>query len=132
MLVHVTRYTHVQKEVHRQVVDFVKKTKLRITRAIDHQALLDELHELWETDFVPTTSAIAHQLTESEEPLTAQPWSDVLIKLSDVLSDIEVRMVNGKAKDVLDYAEDGTKGLKVIAIGGDKLARGLTLEGLLC
>lgn len=130
MLVHVTRYTHVQKEVHRQVEDFVKKTKLRITRAIDHQALLDELHELWETDFVPTTSAIAHQLTESEEPPTAQPWSDVLIKLSDVLSDIEVRMVNGKAKDVLDYAEDGTKGLKVIAIGGDKLARGLTLEGL--
>jgi hypothetical protein len=39
-------------------------------------------------------------------------------------------MVNGKAKDALDYAEDGHKGLKVIAIGGDKLARGLTLEGL--
>jgi hypothetical protein len=39
-------------------------------------------------------------------------------------------MVNGKAKDALDYAEEGAKALKVIAIGGDKLARGLTLEGL--
>lgn len=38
-------------------------------------------------------------------------------------------MINGTAKDALDYA-DGATGLKVIAIGGDKLARGLTLEGL--
>lgn len=130
MLVHVTRYTLVQKEVHRQVEDFVKKMRLRITRAIDHQALLDELRELWETDFIPTNAAIAHQLTESEEPPTAVPWADVLAKLPDALADINVRMVNGKAKDALDFAEDGPKGLKVIAIGGDKLARGLTLEGL--
>jgi hypothetical protein len=39
-------------------------------------------------------------------------------------------MINGTAKDALDYAERQGKGLKVIAIGGDKLARGLTLEGL--
>ncbi|MCL5967767.1 MAG: Z1 domain-containing protein [Betaproteobacteria bacterium] len=130
MLVHVTRYTLVQKEVHRQVEDFVKKMKLRVTREIDHQACLDELHELWKTDFVPTTAAIAHQLTESEEQPVAVPWESVLAKLPDALSDIEVRMVNGKAKDALDFAEDGPKGLKVIAIGGDKLARGLTLEGL--
>lgn len=39
-------------------------------------------------------------------------------------------MINGTAKDVLDYEEAKGKGLKVIAIGGDKLARGLTLEGL--
>ena len=116
--------------MHRQVGDFVKKMKLRITREIDHQALLDELRELWETDFVPTTEAIANQLTESEEPSAPMPWADVLAQLPDALSDIDVRMVNGKAKDALDYAEDGPKGLKVIAIGGDKLARGLTLEGL--
>ncbi|HEU4460855.1 MAG TPA: Z1 domain-containing protein [Methylibium sp.] len=130
MLVHVTRYTLVQKEVHRQVEDFVKKMKLRITRGIDHEALLDELRELWETDFVSTTGAIAPRLTESEEPPTALPWADIVAQLPDVLSDIDVRMVNGKAKDALDYAEEATKGLKVIAIGGDKLARGLTLEGL--
>ena len=130
MLVHVTRYTLVQQEAHRQVEDFVKKMKLRISREIDHQALLDELRELWETDFIPTTATIAHQLTESEEPPAAMPWAEVLVKLQDTLSDISVRMVNGKAKDALDFAEDGPKGLKVIVIGGDKLARGLTLEGL--
>ena len=130
MLVHVTRYTLVQKEVHRQVEDFVQKMKLRITRGIDHAALLDELRALWESDFVPTTEAIASKLTASEESPSVLAWADVHAKLPDVLSDIDVRMVNGKAKDALDYAEEGAKGLKVIAIGGDKLARGLTLEGL--
>lgn len=129
MLVHVTRYTLVQKEVHRQVEDFVQKMKLRITRGIDHEALLDELRVLWESDFAPTTETIASKLTESEEPPSVLPWAEVFAKLPDVLSDIEVRMVNGKAKDALDYAEGGSP-LKVIAIGGDKLARGLTLEGL--
>ena len=130
MLVHVTRFTLVQKEVHRQVEEFVKKMRLRITRGIDHEALLDELRTLWETDFVPTTDAITTRLTESEEPPSTLPWAEVLAKLPDVLSDIDVRMVNGKAKDALDYAEKAAKGLKVIAVGGDKLARGLTLEGL--
>lgn len=129
MLVHVTRFTFVQKEVHRQVEDFVQKMKLRVTRRIDHEVLFDELHALWESDFVPTTEAIASKLTESEEPPPGLSWADVLVRLPDVLSDIDVRMVNGKAKDALDYAEGGPP-LKVIAIGGDKLARGLTLEGL--
>ena len=42
---------------------------------------------------------------------------------------ITVREINGSAKDALDYAEH-PQGLSVIAIGGDKLSRGLTLEGL--
>ena len=100
MLVHVTRYTLVQKEVHRQVEDFVQKMKLRITRGIDHAALLDELRALWESDFVPTTEAIASKLTASEEPPSVLAWADVHAKLPDVLSDIDVRMVNGKAKDI--------------------------------
>ena len=129
MLIHVTRFTLVQKEVHRQVEDFVQKMKLRITRGIDHEVLLDELRALWESDFVPATEAIASKLTESEEPPSVLSWAEVLAKLPYVLSDIDVRMVNGKAKDALDYAEDGPP-LKVIAIGGEKLARGLTLEGL--
>ena len=67
-------------------------------------------------------------LTE-ECPPELPEWDDVLAKLPYVLEDIEVRAINGTAKDALDYATPGAA-LKVIAIGGDKLARGLTLEGL--
>jgi hypothetical protein len=130
MLIHVTRYTQVQKEVHRQVNEYVKKLRQRITRKVDDLSTLEELKSLWQTDFSLTHAQMAERLTESEDLPPTYEWGDIRLKLDDVLSDIEVRMINGKAKDILDYSTPGRKGLKVIAIGGDKLARGLTLEGL--
>lgn len=130
MLIHVTRYTQVQKEVHRQVNEYVKKLRQRITRKVDDLSILEELKSLWQTDFSLTHAQIAEKLTESEDQPRTHEWDDICLKLDDVLLDIEVRMINGKAKDILDYSIPGRKGLKVIAIGGDKLARGLTLEGL--
>jgi hypothetical protein len=57
-------------------------------------------------------------------------WNDIIAVLPDILRDIRVREINGTARDSLDYADHEVIGLKVIAIGGDRLARGLTLEGL--
>lgn len=130
MLIHVTRFNLVQREVHRQVEEIVKRMRQRITRAVDHETLLVELHTLWEDDFEPTCAEIASLLPEAEGHPATPTWGAILAVLPDVLSDIEVRMINGTAKDALDYVERQGKGLKVIAIGGDKLARGLTLEGL--
>ncbi|SVC61213.1 uncharacterized protein METZ01_LOCUS314067, partial [marine metagenome] len=50
--------------------------------------------------------------------------------LGDAAAAIEVRMINGLSSDLLDYAEHGRSGLSVIVVGGAKLSRGLTLEGL--
>lgn len=52
-------------------------------------------------------------------------WSQV----PKVLSSVEVLELNYMSDDVLDYA--GTEKPKVIAIGGNQLSRGLTLEGLM-
>lgn len=130
MLVHVTRFTLVQEEVHRQVEEIVKRMRQRITRGVDSETLVNELRTIWEGDFEPTCRQIASGPPEPEGAPEIPDWEDILSVLPDVLSDIEVRMINGTAKDVLDYAEQQGRGLKVIAIGGDKLARGLTLEGL--
>jgi hypothetical protein len=130
MLIHVTRYIQVQKDVHRQVKEYVSKLRQRITRRVDDVEVLDQLRNLWNDDFLQTRTAVIERLVESEEIPPNHSWNDLQEKLADVLSDIDVRMINGKAKDVLDYATPGSKGLRVIAIGGDKLARGLTLEGL--
>lgn len=130
MLIHVTRLNLVQMEVHRQVEEIVKRMRQRITRGIDHEILVAELHALWREDFAPTCAEIGLCLPEAEASLRIPTWEEILVALPDVLSDIEVRMINGTAKDALDYTEQQEKGLKVIAIGGDKLARGLTLEGL--
>jgi hypothetical protein len=130
MLIHVTRYNLVQKEVHRQVEDIVKRMKQRITRGVGHEDVLAELHALWDNDFLPTCEDITAGLPKEDNHPATPAWEEILAVLPAVLSDITVKMINGTAKDALDYAEHQTKGLKVIAIGGDKLARGLTLEGL--
>ena len=128
MLIHVTRFTNVQRLVHAQVEDAIRSMRQRIQRGIGAAPLLQELREIWETDFLPATEAVQAMM---EAPVIPQPaWDELAELLASTLSDIQVRMINGTAKDALDYAEHAGNGLKVIAIGGDKLARGLTLEGL--
>jgi len=129
MLVHVTRFTSVQRAVHSQVEERIRHIKQRLSRRIGHEPVVAALRELWERDFKPTTLGMAEthpDLVQCDEV----GWEDVEANLADTVSDIQVRMINGTAKDALDYVDHDGAGLKVIAIGGDKLARGLTLEGL--
>lgn len=129
MLIHVTRYVAVQNHVREQVEETVRRMRQKITRGLDADELVAQMREVWEEDFVPTRGKVAELSPIEERPPELPEWNDVLAKLPDVLDDLEVRSINGTAKDALDYATLGAA-LKVIAIGGDKLARGLTLEGL--
>jgi len=128
MLVHVTRFNQVQQHVHRQVEDYVLHLKHSLTLRINHESTLDELRCLWDNDFLATSQRVAEQTADDNYRASCN-WGDIEALLPEVLDQIDVRMINGTAKDALDYADSAT-GLKVIAIGGDKLARGLTLEGL--
>lgn len=129
MLVHVTRYVDVQNHVKSQVEEVIRRMRQRIVRGTDSDNLLVQLHDLWESDFIPTRDEVASISTNEEQPPALPLWVDVVAALPNVLADIQVRSINGTAKDALDYATPGAA-LKVIAVGGDKLARGLTLEGL--
>jgi hypothetical protein len=130
MLVHVTRFTAVQEAVRFQVQEEVAAMRRRLTRKVDHEELIEQLHKLWEDDFVPTSQHMAQQVPDIFENQKIPSWEEIEAVLPQVISDIEVKTINGNAKDTLDYVEHSEKGLKVIAVGGDKLARGLTLEGL--
>lgn len=129
MLIHVTRFVDVQKLVREQVDKTVRRMRQRITRGIGTEEILGQLHQIWVDDFLPVRDKVATLLPKEECPPKMPIWNDILAVLPEVLEDIEVRSINGTAKDALDYATPGAA-LKVIAIGGDKLARGLTLEGL--
>jgi hypothetical protein len=130
MLVHVTRFVAVQSVMK----ELVQKEVWALKRRIEYgdgdlsPKLLDELCELWRRDFEPATTAV--QLQKPEEPgLTRLVWADIEPHLVTAVTRMQVKEINGTAKDVLDYY-DNPDGLSVIAIGGDKLSRGLTLEGL--
>ena len=129
MLVHVTRFVSVQRAVHAQVEERLRRMKQRLERRIGHEPVIAGLRSLWSRDFGPTTGRITEEFPElARHPVFR--WGQVEAAVTEVVAEIQVRMINGTAKDALDYADNDKVALKVIAIGGDKLARGLTLEGL--
>jgi len=129
MLIHVTRYNAVQNEVYEQVSLHVKKLIQRLSRGINKAEIIERLRALWESDFQETTEVI---MARGIDPTINSElrWEEIEKSLLEVLNDIVVKKINGTAKDALDYSNHEKTGLKTIAIGGDKLARGLTLEGL--
>ncbi|MBB5998108.1 Z1 domain-containing protein [Streptomonospora salina] len=125
MLVHVTRYTSVQGVVSDQVDGYVRLLidSLR-DRYGEGPRRMTEFRTLWERDFVSTSS---HFPVDETQAVT---WDEVSEHLLPALRRIVVKTVNGASRDALDYYEHRRTGLSVIAIGGQKLSRGLTLEGL--
>lgn len=62
-----------------------------------------------------------------------QNYSNVFSEMTAAFNKIKVWAINqskGKNEKVLDYSSNKDNGLNVIVIGGHKLSRGLTLEGL--
>ena len=59
-------------------------------------------------------------------------FSEILTKLDSLVGKVQLRVINSKSPEKLDYADyKETGGLNVIAVGGYSLSRGFTLEGLL-
>lgn len=129
MLIHVVRFTNVQAEVAGQVETAMKEIVQRLKYGDGERtpSLQDEFSELWLSDFVPTNAACNAVLgAELQLPSFETIWKD----LPDVAGGMRIRIINGSAGDILDYETHRSTGIDVIAVGGDKLSRGLTLEGL--
>jgi hypothetical protein len=126
MLVHITRFVDVQAQVVDRVREELEemRRRLRLGEGASGNTLVARLKLLWETDFEPTTEAF----TEDERGKKLS-WAEVEPELLEAVSRIEVMQINGTSADALAYTEH-PDGLSVIAVGGDKLSRGLTLEGL--
>lgn len=126
MLIHVTKFVNVQEHV----VDLVRQDLSGLKKRLEYgdgerkPTVRDELCELWNTEYEPKFAAMGE---DAGPPIS---WSDIEGNLHDAAAKITVMPINGYAKEALDYRENQEDGLSVIAVGGDKLARGLTLEGL--
>ena len=126
MLIHVSRYVDVHDQVYAQVIRYLDDLRARISG--NDAETLAELEALWTSDFVPTGAALTG--TVFDRGLLPVEWADVRRALADSGDKIQVIVANGRSKAGLDYDRYKETGLSVIAIGGDKLSRGLTLEGL--
>jgi hypothetical protein len=102
------------------------------------EGFLSELNELFENDFNPTTENILENIDYKDIRIEKHSWEDVKNELKKAVTKIEVRSVHGK-KTISDLEYHGIEeidfdrypdGLSVIAVGGTRLSRGITLEGL--
>jgi Z1 domain len=126
MLIHVTRFVDVQAQVVEAVREELEgmRRRIRLGEGASDDTLVTRLKMLWESDFEPTTDSFAE-----DERGRKLVWDEVEPHLLEAVSRIEARQINGTSADALAYTEH-PDGLSVIAVGGDKLSRGLTLEGL--
>ena len=122
MLIHVSRFTEVIDAFVRLVTAEVDA--LRRSLETGSPTVVESMKKLWETDFVPTTEKIPNHYDIPEVT-----WEEVADELVHCIRKTCVRAIHGSSPDILDYDRQDD-GLFVIAIGGDKLSRGLTLEAL--
>ena len=134
MLIHVSRFVLWQDHI----AELVSNHFVYYRRGIDQNdsVILNEFKTTFEQDENGYKSfvTVSQQILDSElKNLDSQTqvhlWSDVLEHLNDAAARIEVKSIHGGSGEALDYF-DHKNGLSVIAVGGNKLSRGLTLEGL--
>lgn len=126
MLIHVSRFVDVHDLVHGQVQQSLDATRAMI--AGGDAPTIERLRLLWEGDFKPTS--LEMERTVFSRGAGALDWPAVLARLPESVDRIRVAVANGRSKTGIDYDAYKESGLSVIVIGGDKLSRGLTLEGL--
>jgi hypothetical protein len=131
MLVHVTRWTDTQAVVVEQIrqhLQLMRDTWGERGRA--GTELRSRLKELWRTDIERTYAILANRSDLVDSVGVRVELDKALHEVPAVLASAvaNVKAINGTAADVLDYRSSTP--VTVIAVGGDKLSRGLTLEGL--
>ncbi|WP_396178447.1 Z1 domain-containing protein, partial [Flavobacterium sp.] len=136
MLVHVALYVKWIDRVASLVNERMKDFKNYIS-ANDTQ-FLNELEELFNNDFLPTTENVIENIDYKDSRIELHDWESVKAELKKAASKIDVRAVHGTRSttnleyhniDEIDYSRYD-EGLSVVAVGGGRLARGITLEGL--
>ncbi|WP_312813776.1 Z1 domain-containing protein [Sedimentibacter sp.] len=127
MLVNVSQYTFVQEQTFDLIDGYVDKaqkdikhySKLPFSDAVKN-ITISTLLDVWNEHDLENISGIS--------------FNEIMANLTDSAMPIKVTMVNTRTKakglERLDYEPYKENGYRVIAVGGNSLSRGITLEGL--
>jgi hypothetical protein len=124
MLVNVSRFTDVQEDVAEKIDDMLRRIQQDIRNYSQLPAKEANLN---------STISMLEKVWKEEYSNAGLTWNEVRARLLKASLPINVMTVNQrrkKGKATLDYKLHKDDGLRVIAVGGNSLSRGLTLEGL--
>lgn len=125
MLVHVSHRIQIMTIIHAIIRKYVEGIVGRYRDPGLSDILKDQLKCVFDK-YIEDAGAINSDLGLSNE---ITDWEEVWTELSDVFNILQVMELNSASDDTLDYTTGDE--IKVIAVGGNQLSRGLTLEGLM-
>lgn len=136
MLIHVSLYVKWIDRVALLVNELVKEFTNNI-EANDIE-FIEDIRDIFESDFKPTTENVLENIRYKDNRIKAHTWEEVRKEIRTAIKKFDVRAVHGTTSlSKIDYHNISNidydrheNGLSVIAIGGGKLSRGITLEGL--
>lgn len=137
MLIHVTRFVRWQNKIASLINRLLKSWQQQIQ--YNQGTIISELKELYEKDFFPITDKVIKDERYDDTIIRHLDWFEIETQLKKASAKIKVRAIHGDSTQEgldfdnissLDYYQYRRSGLSVIAVGGNKLSRGLTLEGL--
>lgn len=130
MLIHVARIKNMHAQLERRVRDYYDELQSMI---IDGDSeTKSSIYKLMDKDYLPTTRKMQKEFSRYMEDSNIYNPDDIYTEIIRLMNEekIKINVINGDSKDSLAYKENEEKEYNVIAIGGDKFSRGLTLEGL--
>ncbi|MCL8007900.1 Z1 domain-containing protein [Gelidibacter japonicus] len=131
MLVHISLFTDWQNRLLKIMQTYVDDLKRDLLSDGLDQPVWAEFERIWNKHYFYIINNITNHLPKdfSDPYLTPKEFSkDIKPLLSKAVEGIEVMAINSSTDDNLVYPKDSAK--KYIAIGGNRLSRGFTLEGL--
>lgn len=132
MLVHISRFTSWQNKSSKLINEFYSdiKTSLKMDKPNGENSIYRKFEKVWSDYYAEIVGSIhsylpGNYIDDYMQPVTFNSISSLLV---DAVSNIEVMALNSTTGKELKYQDE--KPRKVIAIGGNRLSRGFTLEGL--
>lgn len=127
MLVHTTLYATCHNKLRRMIQsDWLMKVRSDLQDRPD--VLLDRFRDIWVSESSALTPEMRQSLQDSQLPVEIESFDAIQHEIPAALESITTIVENGESDDFLDFADD--KKRHAIVIGGNVLARGLTIEGL--
>lgn len=137
MLIHISRFGYWQDRTRDLIVDYIKEIKLAIGKGYS-DPIFEEFQFTWDKHYKQIVGTIKERYLDPNKYQDdyMQPLDyllDVKSGIAKAIEGIQVKSINSRTGESLYYPKKSATDYerkKYIAIGGNRLARGFTLEGL--
>src|ERR1044072_7607406 len=132
MLIHISRLIRDQIAISKKVAEYIGQLQRKIAddSMSDPQGVYEKMKRQWNRFFAYKVENISSYLPEgyNTDGLIPKSWDEISTYLPNAVQNISVKAINSATGDKLEYNDVSSR--KYIAIGGNRLSRGFTLEGL--